>query len=120
METWSYELKAEMSAMELELGLAGDDYVIFGLPADTDISEDEAISIANATLIAEYAVTEDMLELYYINTSFIVSDPENKQWEIAYDPMDGQTVEDIGFYTITIDSITGEVIEANSDADAVG
>lgn len=124
METWPYEIQAEMSAKKQELGLVRDDYVIFGLPDDHDISEEEAISIANAILEESFAVTEDMLDLYYVNTSFIVREPNYKQWDklwkVSYNPAEGQKVADIGYFSITIDGISGEIISVATEEDAVG
>lgn len=114
-EQWTYQQKAEFSSKEAELGFVKS--IVYGLPKDSDISEQKAIEIAREAIVEKYELTDATLERFSIGTSFILTDPRN--WRVEFYPKNTSDFQEIGTYFVSI-LPEGEVWEILSAADSKG
>ena len=86
----------------------------YGLPGENDISEEEALSIAEMTINQSH--TEAELRDYIPYTAFIVDSTEIKTpyWQIDYIHHD-KSGRSIDIITVYIDAETGDVIHSTDD-----
>lgn len=106
--------KAEVSARYQEAGLGGllprED---FTTPLPTEMTEDEAIRLAERTLEATYAFPSGWQTLFTVRTAMVQAD--NRAWVVEFLPHELENwrwrdFEKLGSYTVTIDPASASVL----------
>lgn len=93
---------------------------VTGTPSANDLTKDQATKTAKDAILKEYALTDETLSKFSIDTAFNIADPESPVWSITFYPTNQNDFSEIGTYNITIDSLSGKIIKILSAADGVG
>ncbi|TGE39150.1 hypothetical protein E4K67_06720 [Desulfosporosinus fructosivorans] len=91
-----------------------------GTPSENDLAEAEAVKIAKNAVVEKYALTNETLARFSIDSAFNVVNPDQPEWSITLYPTNQDDFSEIGTYHITIKSPSGEIVKILSAADAVG
>lgn len=91
-----------------------------GTPSKNDLAEEEAIKTAKNAVVEKFALTDETLSRFSIDTAFNVVNPDQPEWCINLYPTNQNDFSEIGDYYITLKSPSGEVIKILSAADGQG
>ena len=114
---WSYDVKAAFSA---EVGpmvanlesvnseVAAATFYTYGLPAESELQYEDALTIARKVLAEEYGLTnKQVLAHSYLLEAYDVSDPDKPMWKFVFiNPDDFYGIR----YRVLINGRTGEII----------
>ena len=95
---------------------------IKGDPADSGITEDEAVSIAVNAIVDKYALRQEIVNRYTITAIYymVYEDFDRAVWWVLLYPTNADDFIEIGCYSANLDGETGEVIQLLSAADGKG
>lgn len=91
-----------------------------GTPSENDLTEEQAISIAEAAIVEKFALTDETLSRFLIHAAFNVVNPDSPSWSITYYPTDQNDFSEIGNYHVVLESPSGKIVKILSAADGVG
>lgn len=91
-----------------------------GTPSENDMAEEAAVKIAKNAVVEKYALTDETLSRFSIDSAFNVVNPDQPEWSITLYPTNQDDFSEIGTYHVTIKSPSGEIVKILSAADAVG
>lgn len=90
----------------------------YGLPKEGELREEEAIRIANETLMARYGLSEETLSSWKPMTGLLVDGL--RRWEVAYFPLSEGQEQFSQAYFVEIEATTGDVLVAYSPEESNG
>ncbi|MCB8814039.1 hypothetical protein [Desulfosporosinus shakirovi] len=91
-----------------------------GTPSENDMTEEVAVKIAKSAVVEKYALTDETLSGFSIDSAFNVVNPDQPEWSITLYPTNQDDYSEIGTYHITVKSPSGEIVKILWAADAVG
>lgn len=111
-ETWSIDIKAQVTDELLKYGDLGSLYAMDVLPAENEINQDQAVQIAYDTLISRYAITKAELlskrmDVYYREIPYGTEQDMHRLWQIRFRPFDSDQE-----YTVDINS-DGAILDSS-------
>lgn len=109
--TWSLEDSAAHDQLFRDAGF-NPEYYPNGLPGQGDLTEEAAIEAAKEALQKEFGVTAERLETAIIEPAFHVNNPERHVWYLRASLFDGGHQDT---FDITLDAVTGEIINIEYD-----
>lgn len=103
------------------------------LPAEGDLSLEDAVNAAKKAIADKYAVKEEVFDLFAVYADLRVTDAddptrdmltfpvnEKRTWFISFNPEKTEDYSDIGEYVLEIDAKTGEIEKFLSAAESLG
>lgn len=119
-DDWPLEEKAGFSAWMAAEGMPQAE-IVHGLPGEVNMIIEDVTDLAKKAVIAKYDVKEEVLdELFKVQVTFNVINPNKPLWAVEYRVKDGVDVNDLGYYRVEIDDYTGDIENLYSIADAKG
>lgn len=119
-DDWSLEDKAGFSRW-MEAQGNPQTTVVHGIPGKDNMALEDAVALARRAVLAKYDVEEKVLDdMFRVQVTFNVINPEKPAWAIEYRVNDGVDVNDLGYYRVEIDDRTGEIENVYGIADAKG
>ena len=111
-ETWSIDIKAQVTEELLKHGTLGSMYAMDVLPIANEISQDQAVQIAYDMLTSRYTITKAELltmrmDVYFREIPYGVEQTLHRLWQIRFTPFDG-----VQEYTVDINS-DGTVLDSS-------
>jgi len=91
-----------------------------GEPGENDITKEKAIDVATNALVQKYALKQETLNRFSSHAEFNVVNPDSPEWCIDFSPTNPDELSEIGYYYVTVNSKTGEVIQMTSASADVG
>lgn len=119
---WSLEDKHEYSLCVEAQGIP-QDQTVHGLPGEDNMSRDEAVRLAQETIMNTYRLKQATLDRFNVQVEFNVIDAENPVWQIYFDVKDTNDFAALGLYRVFINDATKEIVkleDASSYAIPVG
>lgn len=112
-ESWSLADQELYSDLTKEYGIGSTDQTQHKTPKEgEDISEETAKTIAKATLLESYSISDEELSAYTISCTFFTRSGDSKEWLIRYVGEDTPEYQN-NVYTVSMTN-DGQVIETRS------
>lgn len=105
---WALEDFAARDALFRGAGFDQEGYYRYGLPGEGELTEAEAMALAQAALKEDFALTDEAFDHFLVMTAFYIDDPQKNIWVVTYfNTLDGG----LSSYAATLESITGEILD---------
>ena len=111
-ETWSIDIKAQVTEELLKYGALGSLYAMDVLPFANEISQDQTVQIAYDMLTSKYNITKAELiamrmDVYFREIPYGPEETVHRLWQIRFSPFDGDKE-----YTVDVNS-DGTVLDSS-------
>lgn len=114
MMYWTFEERAELDKMLLDAGFpfAEEGISINLLPADDDISQEKALSLAEQAIYDKYGVSSKEMSQYYQFVYFQISPnySDNTLYHFQFDVHPDRAIEPLDSFSVYLDSKTGNIL----------
>ena len=93
---------------------------IFTVPDENAISKEAAVYTAYAAMERLFGYTGDVLARFYPVCFFNVKNPDSPVWQIVFEPVDIQILQQYYGFSVIIQADDGLVLKISDSSDAVG